>query len=280
MGACVCHCEYGLGFHPSDTPTGGPEFWIGAPHGAALARWGVPVCVSRNTLTARASLPRAAESWMCDSGAFSEIKEHGTWTVTPRQYVRDLRRFRDEISRLVWCGPQDWMCEPDMLAKTGLSVREHIHRTVGNYLDLMAEDPGVDIRPTVQGWRPAEYVYCVELYARHGIDLTTYPLVGVGSVCRRKRTRDAVAVLATLAGMGLKLHGYGLKTEALELGAEYLVSADSMAWSADARWARAPLDECVGVHLKCTTCVRWAMRWREKIVRVLEEPRQTVIPLN
>jgi hypothetical protein len=29
----------------------------------------------------------------------------------------------------------DWMCEPFMLAKTGLSVREHQQRTVTNYLN-------------------------------------------------------------------------------------------------------------------------------------------------
>ncbi|MFE2472079.1 hypothetical protein [Streptomyces mirabilis] len=30
-------------------------------------------------------------------------------------------------------------------------MREHIDRTVGNFVDLMAEDPDFDIIPTVQG---------------------------------------------------------------------------------------------------------------------------------
>ncbi|WP_329359129.1 hypothetical protein [Streptomyces sp. NBC_01483] len=36
-------------------------------------------------------------------------------------------------------------------------MREHIDRTVGNFVDLMAEDPNFDIIPTMQGWRPADY---------------------------------------------------------------------------------------------------------------------------
>ncbi|WP_420718709.1 DUF7221 family queuine tRNA-ribosyltransferase-like protein, partial [Streptomyces sp. NRRL S-813] len=55
---------------------------------------------------------------------------------------RELRRYRDEIGLLVRAGPQDRMCEPDMITKTGLSLREHIDRTVGNFFDLAAEDPG------------------------------------------------------------------------------------------------------------------------------------------
>jgi hypothetical protein len=41
-------------------------------------------------------------------------------------------------------------------------------------------------------------------------------------------------VLATVAAAGLRLHGFGLKTQALQTCAEYLVSADSLAWSRDA----------------------------------------------
>ncbi|MFE2686206.1 deazapurine DNA modification protein DpdA family protein [Streptomyces mirabilis] len=67
-------------------------------------------------------------------------------------------------------------------------MREHIDRTMGNFDDLMAEDPDFDIIPTVQGWRPADYEACLELYNKHGVNLTSYPLVGVGSVCRHRRS--------------------------------------------------------------------------------------------
>jgi hypothetical protein len=35
-----------------------------------------------------------------------------------------------------FASPQDWMREPVMIERTGLSVREHQARTVANYLDL------------------------------------------------------------------------------------------------------------------------------------------------
>ncbi|MFD9511149.1 MULTISPECIES: hypothetical protein [Streptomyces] len=47
---------------------------------------------------------------------------------------------------------------------------------MGNFVDLMAEDPDFDIIPTVQGWRPADYETCLELYNKHGVTLTSYPL--------------------------------------------------------------------------------------------------------
>lgn len=77
-------------------------FWIGGHHAKRLSTWGVPMCVSRSTLTRRATLPRAAEAWLYDSGAFSELDNHGSWTVSPYAYVRELRQFRDGIGWLVW----------------------------------------------------------------------------------------------------------------------------------------------------------------------------------
>ncbi|MFE4752411.1 hypothetical protein ACFRIB_19385 [Streptomyces mirabilis] len=88
IGSCVCHCEYGLGFHPSDSPAEGPMFWLGGHHAKWLSTWGVPMCVSRSALTGRATLPRAAEAWVYDSGAFSELDNHGDWTWKHKQASR------------------------------------------------------------------------------------------------------------------------------------------------------------------------------------------------
>ncbi|WP_238431641.1 DUF7221 family queuine tRNA-ribosyltransferase-like protein [Streptomyces cavernae] len=174
------------------------------------------------------------------------------------------------------------MCEPDMIAKTGLTVAKHIDLTVGNFIDLMSIDDQLPIYPSVQGWTVADYEHCVDLYERRGVDLTAYPWVGVGSICRRKTIREPFAILSTLAAMGLRLHGYGLKGDALAACAEWLASADSMAWSADARWAAlrtGPLPECVGTHKACSNCIRWAMRWREKTLAALRAPRQMSLTL-
>jgi hypothetical protein len=91
----------------------------------------------------------------------------------------------------------DWMCEPHMTAKTGLTVREHQQRTVENYLRLRDHGPFI---PVLQGWEPGEYLACVELYEQYGVDLTTLPLVGVGSVCRRQSDHEIGWIFRTLAG--------------------------------------------------------------------------------
>ena len=42
---------------------------------------------------------------------------------------------------LEWAAPMDWMCEPAMLARTGLTVEDHQRRTVANFLELRERGP-------------------------------------------------------------------------------------------------------------------------------------------
>ena len=87
-------------------------------------------------LAGRRRLPRAATGWALDSGGFTELRLHGGWRTSAVEYVSAVRRYRDEIGNLEWAAPQNWMCEPFMSAKTGLTVREHQVRTVSNDLHL------------------------------------------------------------------------------------------------------------------------------------------------
>jgi hypothetical protein len=135
-----------------------------------------------------------------DSGAFSEISRHGRWTVTAAGYVTHVRRYRDEIGRLAWASPQDWMCEPHILAVTGLSVREHQERTVANVVELRSLAPDLPFVPVLQGWTLQDYLRCVELYREYGVDLRREPLVGLGSVCRRQGTQEIGEIVESLAG--------------------------------------------------------------------------------
>src|SRR5207247_6979053 len=64
-----------------------------------------------------------------------------------------------------------------------------------------------------------------------GVDLAREPPVGVGSVCRRQPTAEIEVVFHTLASLGLRLHGLGVKTGGLARYADCLGSADSLAWS-------------------------------------------------
>lgn len=114
------------------------------------------------------------------------------------------------------------------------------------------------------------YERCVDLYAEAGVDLGAAERVGVGSVCRRQGTWDIGRVMHALHGLGLRLHGFGIKKQGLELCADYLTSADSMAWSFDARRTY-PLPGCT--HKSCQNCLRYALRWRADLLAPLAQGR-------
>lgn len=261
------------------------DFFLGAHHPAWLALPAfrdVPLFVSRRSLASRRKLPRAVGRWALDSGGFTELQLHGRWTISARDYAAEVRRFRDEIGGLVWAAPQDWMCEPVILhggkgfAGTGLSVDEHQRRTIDNFLELRALAPDLPWIPVLQGWAVASYWSCIELYDRAGVDLTAEPLVGVGSVCRRQSTISASVLLATLARHGLRLHGFGFKMTGLIASAHKLASADSLAWSYNAR-RRPPLPghDAPGPgrpsgHKNCANCHEYALAWRDDLLARIE----------
>lgn len=232
----------------------------------------VPLFVSRHRLAPRKTFPRALGPWALDSGGFSELSLRGTWTITPKQYVGEVRRFSDEIGKMEWAAAQDWMCEPFILKQTGFSVHEHQRRTVCNYLTLRDMAPEVPWVPVLQGWQHDDYLRHVEMYDRAGVDLPALPIVGLGSVCRRQHTGEVEWLIRQLASdYGLRLHGFGFKTLGLERVADALTSADSMAWSLAARHDDA-MPGCS--HANCANCSRYALEWRRKLLERIERPRQ------
>lgn len=253
-------------------------FYLGAHQPSWLADFDVPLFVSRIRLAGRRTLPRARCDWALDSGGFSELSLRGGWTVSAQQYVAEARRYRDEIGRMTWCAPQDWMCEPMIVAKTGLTVAEHQRRTVENYLDLRELAPELPWAPVLQGWLLSDYLDHIEQYARRGVNLAALPLVGLGSVCRRQATALAETLIRQLHAGGLKLHGFGFKTLGLRRVAKFLASADSMAWSFDARRAKPIAGHA---HKNCANCPGWALAWRDRLLRGLDElaPRSTQLSL-
>lgn len=178
----------------------------------------------------------SVNEWMLDSGAFMELKLFGAYQDSVSVYAEQIRRWR-VCGNLVAAVTQDYMCEPFMLERTGLTVADHQRRTIERYDALLAEQTGVYILPVLQGYAPSEYLDHIWQY---GDRLATGAWVGVGSVCKRNATISAIEeVLFAIseARPGLKLHGFGVKTTALEssIVRSCLHSADSMAWSFAAR---------------------------------------------
>jgi hypothetical protein len=234
---------------------------------------GYPLCVSYSTLRKVRRLRRGLVPWILDSRGFSELSQHGRWTIPARDYVRDVARYDQEIGGLQWAAPQDWMCEDEVIhggmlgqvrcAGTGLSVAEHQRRTVASFAELTALWPRFSDRPcpfvpVLQGDSPDAYLACYQMYLDAGVLLgEEHQLAGVGSVCRLQSTSQIAAIARALAPLNLDLHWFGLKLAGLtrpelhrDLAAALAAprgsaarhcrggtqSLDSAAWSLDARY--------------------------------------------
>lgn len=206
-------------------------------------------------------LPRARSPWVLDSGGFSELSLFGHWTITPREYVRVVRLLSEEVGRLEWAAGMDWMCEPHMLQKTGLTIRIHQSRTIRNFVDLQTRAPEVSWLPVLQGWTLDDYRRHADAYRAAGVPLNG--IVGVGSVCRRRFIAEVEEIVRGLSREGLRLHCFGVKMIGLRRFSDAIESSDSMAWSYHAR-RRAALPGCP--HQACASCFRYALQWRSRVV--------------
>lgn len=237
---------------------------------------GFPLFVCHRQLAGYRSLRPATHAWALDSGGFSEVSRFGEWRTSPREYVHAVARYDDEIGQLGWAAPQDWMCEPDIIhgggpgrcAGTHLSVAEHQARTVRNFLELCDLWPGhssgeCPFMPVLQGWTADDYRRCADLYDRAGIRLEDYPVVGLGSVCRRQGSPAITRLVAALTPW-VALHGFGMKKAGLAAAGYRLTSADSMAWSYGARRRNIRLPG--HSHGNCANCLPYATQWRERLL--------------
>lgn len=181
--------------------------------------------------------PIGCKDWIMDSGAFTEIATHGEYRQGVEGYAAEIRRWAYEGSGMTCAVAQDYMCEPFILEKTGLTVAEHQRLTIERYDALVAADHGVEIMPVLQGYTAEQYVDHLRQY---GARIKPGAYVGVGSVCKRNVDIDQIVhILVTIkrARPDIRIHGFGLKITALSSGVvrDCLFSADSMAWSQAAR---------------------------------------------
>jgi hypothetical protein len=207
------------------------------------------IFVSANRLWERAPVPMGCE-WVMDSGAFTEIWSHGRYLHSVADYAYLIRQWmRYNSHTMLAAVAQDYMCERVICAKVlgkdeidgrtwVRQIREHQRLTIERYDALIAEDVGgAYIMPVLQGFTPRQYVRHLRAY---GPRIAQGAWVGVGSVC--KRQGNIKAILAVLRAIkaerpDIRLHGFGVKSTALACPevVELLYSADSMAWSFQAR---------------------------------------------
>jgi hypothetical protein len=239
-------------------------FYLGTHQPHWLWQANFPLFVSHRQLARRRKLRPATCRWALDSGGFTELSLHGRWLTTAEEYITAVTSYADRLGRPDFIAPMDYMCEPVMIERTGLSVAEHCYRTVQNYLELRHLAPGLPIIPVLQGWQLADYLACAELYRSAGVDLAALPRVGLGSVCRRQSTAEIAAIVTAMAACGIRLHRFGVKTGGLRLYDHHLASFDSMAWSYTAR--RSPALPGCTTHRNCASCLSYATKWRHRIL--------------
>lgn len=197
--------------------------------------------ISVNRLRTRKA-PIGARKWIMDSGAFTEIAAHGEYRSTVEEYAAEVQRWVGK--GMLAAVAQDWMCEPFIVEKTGLSVGRHQELTIERYEALLPLTSAY-VMPVLQGYAAADYVRHIRMY---GALLPRGAWVGVGSVC--KRNTNVASVEGVLLAIkqerpDLHLHAFGLKITALASGVvrDTLATADSMAWSYSARkQGRSPND--------------------------------------
>lgn len=262
------------------------SFYLGThmPHWLEDAQY--PLFVAYHRLAGRKTLPWAAFRWALDSGGFGMLQHRGRWVISAGEYAAGVRRCAEEIGLLEWAAPQDWMCEPGIIAGgtygyqhfagTRLSVAEHQRRTVANYLELRSIAPDLPFIPVLQGYAPDDYLRCADMYDKASVRLHAEPRVGLGSVCRRQNTTEIAAITAVFADLGLLLHGFGVKTKGLAIYACDLASADSLAWSTRGRREKG----CAPGHKTEANCRRFATAWRSRVLASVPSEQQGLLPLR
>ena len=265
------------------------RFYLGTHRLSWLPRTDVPLFVSAVQFRRRRTFPKAKGRRAFDSGGFMELRRHGRWTVGPRPYVGDIRRAVDGVGMPDFVAPQDWMCEPIILAETGKTIAEHQARTIESVVELRAIAPEVPWMPVLQGWECDDYLDHIQQYAVAGIDLAAEPIVGVGTICKRQSSRKAARIIRAIALHRIRIHAFGVKADGIRLFGDWIESADSMAWSYVARRRPillgddgSPPGPCAaaGKHKNCANCLLWALEWRQtRIVDQAPPPAQTELEL-
>lgn len=258
---------------PPDQAGPAPVVWIGA--GVEAFGWEVPIMVSYGRLRDARTMPVATAPWVIDSRGYTELTQHGTWTIDPAQYAADLRRYATEIGHLTWAAAQDWPASAAVLERTGLTEVDHQRRTVASVIQLRAIGPDLPIIAVVTGTTVDGYLRHDAMYERAGIDLRTErSVVGVGALVGRPPA-DVAAIVRALYDAGLRrLHGFGVKGRVLETVGGLLASIDSAAWSAEARHQSGPCPHgLVTWERNCPEAAKaWAVRQRARAAVGLSRP--------
>lgn len=190
------------------------NFFVGLHH-PGDARHFPQACISMNRLDGRKS-PVDCEDVLLDSGAFTKVTRHGGYPETPEVYAQRVHRLCVVGAvKPIGVVAEDYMCEPFVLARTGLTIEDHQRLTIERYDAAKIEFHRLfgavlpfEFIPVLQGYTVDDYLRHIEMY---GDRLTPGMWVGVGSVCKRQGDIAIIeAILGAIKGVrpDLRLHGF------------------------------------------------------------------------
>jgi len=207
-----------------------------------------------------------------DSAGFVAMTHYRGYPWTVEQYV--------ELAGLhswAWWAQMDFCCEPELAGNQYL-IDAHVWASAYNlaYCTKVARtwrEQGAfwiqDPTPVLQGWAPADYLSCIDLY--DDLLLGKWPdLVGVGSVCRRHLhgPDGLLAIIREISNAlpdNVGLHLFGVKGAALSRLDPKVVSIDSSAWQFRARMAAREKRVSCTIKLKTEIMKDWYSKQQEQL---------------
>jgi len=159
-----------------------------------------------------------------DSGGYQLITKFKDYPFSVEDYMRYVVQVNpDYVATL------DYPC--DARFPSELSNKERIEKTVNNAETLLDYRLDNTVVPVFQGYSLSEYQYCLDLYKEKGL---IQPLMGIGSVCIRKKRKEVKQIINLLAHQtNCKLHVFGLNLAFLKDPEirRHVYSFDTFAWN-------------------------------------------------
>lgn len=180
-------------------------------------------------------IPPQTKLLFLDSGGFQMLSRFKEFPFTPQEYASFVTKVRPHFY-----ASMDYPCEPELREKCSTTVKQQIEKTIENNIALMELETPAVLIPVIQGWKPPEYVYCIDRMREQGL-LSNY--MAVGSLCVRKSIKTAEKVIQAVRKnmpKATKLHGFGLKISAFKNQYIFnnLYSSDSIAWLYNKQFGR------------------------------------------
>ncbi|NTF67917.1 deazapurine DNA modification protein DpdA family protein [Rhizobium rhizogenes] len=115
------------------------KFYVGL-HQPADAQHFDLACISINRLRGRKKSVDCGDV-LVDSGAFTELLQHGRYRHSVEEYANEVRRLHESgVVKISAAVAQDYMCEPFMLKKTAIADGVKLNMDVKNILAPIGDE--------------------------------------------------------------------------------------------------------------------------------------------